>query len=312
MRASLAVVVLVVGCGVGNTSATSTNVEATTVRASSEAPEWLHLSLRYSPRHSLGKRRLDVVTTNDGPTEIVVTGIALRAEHFELYPLEVKTSRIQPGSTVAVKTDFGEVVDCRGRGPFSASVTMEFMVGASGPVQRFDVPVDPEPLDVIRTSDCNSQLVAEAADVAFGEAWTVEGASVDTDLVVGRDRSTETITVASVAGMILFGMDPVTPSAPSVAVLGPDEEEVRIPVRLTLARCDVHAVSQAPDGYSFRAWVAVGESEPILTTVLPHDRLQIQLESFVLECLEAERSADRLGARFLPRQERDHSRDLDL
>ncbi|MEX2250631.1 MAG: hypothetical protein WD895_01005, partial [Acidimicrobiia bacterium] len=112
MRASLAVVVLVVGCGVGNTSATSTNVEATTVRASSEAPEWLHLSLRYSPRHSLGKRRLDVVTTNDGPTEIVVTGIALRAEHFELYPLEVKTSRIQPGSTVAVKTDFGEVVDC--------------------------------------------------------------------------------------------------------------------------------------------------------------------------------------------------------
>jgi hypothetical protein len=291
-RASLAVVVLVVGCGVGDTSLTSASIETTTHRESSDAPAWLHLSLRYSPRHSLGKRRLDVVTTNDGPTEIVVTGIALRAEHFEGYPLEVKTSRIQAGSTVAVKTDFGEVVDCAAPGPLSASVTMELQLEPSGPVQRFDIPVDPEPLDVIRISDCNGRLIAESVDVAFADHWTVDGTSIDIDLVVDRDRSTETITVASVAGMILFGMDPVTPSAPSIAVLGPDEEEVRIPVRLTLARCDVHAVSQAPDGYSFRTWVAVGESEPILTTVLPHDRLQIQLESFVLECLEAELSAD--------------------
>jgi len=288
----LALVVLIAGCGVGDTSTTSTSIETTTttttVLAPADPPEWLHLSLRYSPRHSLGQRRLDVVTTNDAPTEIVVTGIALRTDHFEGLPLEVKTSLIGAGSTVAVKTDFGEVVDCAGEGPFSASVTIELIVGASDRVQRFDVPVDPEPLDVIRTSDCNSLILAEAADVAFGDDWTVDKASVDTELVVGRDRSTETLTIVSIRGMILFGIHPLTPSAEVVAVLGPDVDVVRIPIRLTLARCDVHAVSQAPDGYSFRVWVAVGEREPILTTVVADDRLQTQLESLVLECTAAE------------------------
>ena len=288
-RASLALLVLVAGCGVDDTSTTSTSIETTTtVSELADPTEWLHLTLRYSPRHSLGKRRLDVVTTNEGPTEIMVTAIALRTDHFEELPPEIKTSQIQAGSTVAVKTDFGQIADCSSPGPFAASVVIELVVGASGPVQQVEIPVDAAPLDVIRTSDCNSLLLAEAADVSFGEDWTVDGTSVNTELVVSRVQSIEALTVASVRGMILFGMDTLTPTAGVVAVLGPDDDVVRIPVRLTLARCDVHAVSQAPDGYSFRVWVAVGESEPILTTVVAHDQLQAQLESLVLECLDAQ------------------------
>jgi hypothetical protein len=279
----MAVVVLIVGCGPRTDSAPVTS-EANTTDAQA-SPEWLQLSLRYSARHSLGRRRLDVITVNNGSSDIVVTAIALRSEHFMELPAEAKTSRIMAGSRVAVKTDFGEVVDCGAPGSLSASVELTLVVGNAGEARQYLIPVDPKPLDDIRASDCNAQLITEAVAVAFGPDARVEGSSVVTELVVTRARSTEILTVAALRGMILFGMEPLAPTSGPVTVLGPEDEKATVPVRLTLARCDVHAVSQAPDGYSVRIWISVGGSEPILTTVFPHDRLQSQLESLVLECL---------------------------
>jgi hypothetical protein len=167
---------------------------------------------------------------------------------------------------------------------------MEMLIGESRTMQHFDIPVDPEPLDVIRTTDCNTRLVAEAASISFEEDWTVEDGSVLTELIVSRGESTEPIIVASVRGMILYGMEAMSPSGDVVAVLGPGQDKMTVPVRLTLARCDVHAVSQAPDGYSFRVWIGVGDSEPILTTVRPDDALQTGLEAIVLSCMDSELS----------------------
>jgi hypothetical protein len=288
---ALALLLSNAACGGGTTATTSTAPVTIASPASAEPPEWLTLSLRYSSRHSQGKRRLDVVTTNNGTKQIVITSIVLHAQHFTELPTEAKTSRILPGLTVAVKTDFGAVIDCAAPGPLDASVALTLLIGESQTEQSFDIPVEPAPLDVIRANDCNTALVAEAVDITFAEEWAVDDGAVLAELIVARDQSTEPITVASVRGMILYGLETPTPSEGSIGVIEPDEGELRIPVRLTLARCDVHAVSQAPDGYAFRVWVGVGDGEPILATVKPSGSLQDELERIVLDCMDAQNAA---------------------
>lgn len=283
--------VLVTACGSAlpnapeTTAARPSSSTAIPGRSADEPPEWLSLSARYSPRHSLGKRRLDIVTTNSGATEIVVSRIALRAEHFHDLSPENKETLIGPGATVDIKTDFGEVVNCGIAESLEASVLIEVTVGSGAPGQYL-VAVDPEPLDVIRASDCGAQIVRDTVGVSFEDVWTVDGMSVMTQLVLERNAGDETVTITALRGMILYGMHAVQPTGQPIAVLPPGIESLSVPVVMTLARCDTHAVSQAPDGYSFRVWVAVGDHDAQLVTVFPDSRLQEQLEDLVLTCLE--------------------------
>jgi len=246
-----------------------------------ETPSWLEMEVRYSPRHSLGKRRLDVLTTNNGPSEIAVTEIALQADQFELLPPEPKTSRIKAGTTVAIKTDFGELTSCTTGG--NAAVAVTLIVDAGEP-QSHLVQVDPEPLDGIRQVECSERMVREAVEVSFGDGWDVEGRTLSTELMITPGRKDIAITLEAVGGMILFALE-ASDSTEVPLALEAGSEAVAIPVEITLVRCDVHAISQAPDGYAFRAWFGIGDSEPFAISVLAGDSLLRQLELMVDECL---------------------------
>jgi hypothetical protein len=251
---------------------------------SAVAPDWLTFEVRYSPRHSVGRRRLDVLTTNGGIAEIVVTSIALRADHFEPLAAETKNSPIGPGATVAIKADFGPLAGCESGQRLGATVLMDVSINGADPVS-LQAPLDPEPLDRIRDVECNEVTVRQAVGVAFGEAWTREGSTVRAELVFTHQEGEEAVVVESVGGMILFGMQPRPEREPPLAILEPGPDPASLPVDLILIRCDVHAVSQAPDGYAFRVWIAVGGREPFAITVLASDSLQTQLEELVDECI---------------------------
>jgi hypothetical protein len=85
--------------------------------------------------------------------------------------------------------------------------------------------------------------------------------------------------------MILFGMQPRTEQEPPLAVVEPGADPLSVPVDLTLIRCDVHAVSQAPDGYAFRVWLALGDRDPFAVTILPSQPLESHLEELVDQCI---------------------------
>ena len=257
---------------------------ASTAPEPQDPPEWLTLEVRYSPRHSLGKRRLDVLTTNDGPAEIVVTAIALRSDHFRPLASEVKNSHIRPDATVAVKADFGPLEGCDSSQELGAFVLMDVSIDAADPI-ALRAPLDSEPLDRIRDVECSELAVRRAVGVAFSDVWATEGSTVRTHLVFTHLEGEEPVVVESVGGMILFGMQPHPDREPPLAILGPGADPLIVPVDLTLIRCDVHAVSQAPDGYAFRVWMAVGDRDPFAVTVLAPHSLQTQLEGLVDQCI---------------------------
>jgi hypothetical protein len=259
-------------------------VETTSVEETQAPPEWLSLEVRYSPRHSLGKRRLDVLTTNEGPAGIVVTSIALRTDHFQPLAPEVKNSSIRPGATVAVKADFGPLAGCEPGQQLEATVLMDVSIDAAHPIS-FRAPLDPEPLDRIREVECTEMAVRQAVGVAFGDGWTREGSTIRAELVLTHLEGEEEVVIEAVGGMILFGMQPRPEGNLLPAILEPDADPLSVPVDLVLIRCDVHAVSQAPDGYAFRVWIAVGGREPFALTVLAPPSLQNQLEELVDECI---------------------------
>jgi hypothetical protein len=266
------------------TQESAVEVASTTTNEPQSPPEWLALEVRYSPRHSLGKRRLDVLTTNHGPAEIVVTSIALRSDHFRPLASEVKNSHIRPDATVAVKADFGPLEGCDSSQELGAMVLMEMSIDAADPI-AIRVPLDPEPLDRIRDVECSELAVRRAVGVAFSDVWATEGSGVRTELVFTHLDGGEAVVVESVGGMILFGMQPDPDREPPLAILEPGADPIFVPVDLTLIRCDVHAVSQAPDGYAFRVWMAVGDRDPFAITVLPPQSLQTQLEGLVDQCI---------------------------
>ncbi|HEX5672320.1 MAG TPA: hypothetical protein VFY46_06310, partial [Acidimicrobiia bacterium] len=201
-----------------------------------DVPEWLSFEVRYSPRHSVGRRRLDVLTTNEGPTQIVVTSIALLADHFEPLSAETKHSLIGPGSTVAVKADFGPLAGCESGQQLDAMVLMGLSIDGADPIS-IQSPLDPEPLDRIREFECNEAAVRRAVAVTFGEQWTREGASIRAERVFTHVDGEEAVVVEAVGGMILFGMQPRPEREPPLAILEPDADPVRVPVDLILIRC---------------------------------------------------------------------------
>ena len=266
------------------TSDTSVGSTIATPVAPGDPPEWLSFEVRYSPRHSLGKRRLDVLTTNEGPAQIVVTSIALHADHFEPLAAETKNSPIGPGATVAIKADFGPLAGCETSQELDAMVLMVVSIDGADPFSVL-APLDAEPLDRIREVECNELAVRRAVGVTFGEEWIREGSTIHADLVFTHLEGEEAVVVEAVGGMILFGMQPRPGREPPLAILQPGADPLSVPVDLNLIRCDVHAVSQAPDGYAFRVWIAVGDREPISITILASQSLQTQLEELVDECI---------------------------
>jgi hypothetical protein len=283
----IAVIALICACQVAGDPVTRESAPgraSTTPEEPQDPPEWLTLEVRYSPRHSLGKRRLDVVTTNEGPTEILVTSIALRSDHFRPLAPEAKNSRIPPGATVAVKADFGPLEGCESSQELGAVVLMDMSIDGADPI-NFRVPLDPEPLNRIRDLECTELAVRRAVGVKFTDEWTTEGSTVRTNLVFTHLEGEDPVVVESVGGMILFGMQPRTEQKPPLAIVEPGADPLSVPVDLNLIRCDVHAVSQAPDGYAFRVWLALGDRDPFAITILPSQALQSQLEELVDQCI---------------------------
>ncbi len=271
-------------------AATTTTPPATTAGAPAapeEPPPWLTLSLDYSPRHSVGMRRLDVVTRHAGTEDLHVDEIALRAEHFEHLPPDAKASTIRAGSTVNVKAHFGPVANCDTAGPLAASVLVVARIGENPNPHTWATDVDPETLDEIHVSECRAKAVDEAVAIRFDDAWTEDGAAMLTSLILERRGGDDPVALESVQGLTLLAMEAVPVTAGTVAELDAGETVQSAPVRITVWRCDEHVVSQSPDGFTFRAVLRVGDGEPHEVVLRPEADMMERLVALVDACARA-------------------------
>jgi len=127
-------------------------------------------------------------------------------------------------------------------------------------------------LESLWRRSCNTAAVSAVADLRFGDRWRTVGrgtsASYVGSFVVDRTGSPDSeLAVEGIEGSILFDLAP----RGLPAVLGPGQDRLVLPVRLSPFRCDAHARGETTQAFLFRLDVAVDGAEPVRVTLTTDD-----------------------------------------
>lgn len=130
--------------------------------------------------------------------------------------------------------------------------------------------------------------IGEAVDIRFDRV-VAEGGGLEAVIALTRRSGHEEIRVEAVLGSVIFAMSPtVEPGAGVVGVLSPVQETMEVPVRMEVARCDAHAVSQSTKTYELSVWVALGVADAQAVPVPVEGELRDRLDTMLDECLGGE------------------------
>lgn len=136
------------------------------------------------------------------------------------------------------------------------------------------------------TSECATRRLDAAVTIAYGETWRrvdgVDGPVLRGSLVLTRppeSRGRETVRVAQVDGSVLFDLRLAGPRDERGLPAGQAEAAVPVVIREG-GRCDPHSGSQSTQTFLFRAFLRLGEGEPVSRLIKPSLALQQRLLAF--------------------------------
>lgn len=273
---ALSVVLTAVAAGACGSAGAPDPADAAAPRTDAAATEVVGLSaVAVYGRHAAVRGKVDVRVTNEGDREVSLVSYQVRHPLYEEVPPTERESRVAPGATVLRPVDFGEP-RCDVSDPTGAVVVVE--VKEADRVTPVALPLPDEGPGLARAHEiaCAAQAVADVAAPAFGERWTAAGDAVESTFSVRRpDGRSEAVSVTAVAGSILFSVEPARPWP---LTLSGDDTVAEVPVLLTVARCDPHALIESKTSFTFPVSVQVGDAEavPVKVTVGPDGREALQ------------------------------------
>lgn len=235
------------------------------------------------PRHLEGTRRVTVPVLFESDEPVTVTSIALRVPQFDPLAPETKDSLLHPRLKVALQVDLGPA-RC-GRVP-QGSPRVHLEAGLDdGRPEALVLPVPSWLLDDLHERECTLAALADAVGVRFGQFDEPAGTSLRTELVLERRDTSEEIVVEQMAGSVILGLAPRRDGTPP-GRLGADQGVARIPVEVTAARCDAHALSGSQKTFVFAVWVAVGDAPSVYVELRPRPELEAAMRATIEACID--------------------------
>jgi hypothetical protein len=214
-------------------------------------------------RRDVVLKRLEVTVENAGNQDVVVERIKLAIDGFEMPGSLRKDEPLLAGTAVNLPVPY-QGVQCPPGGPPKigpARVTMVVRRGDDPTSRTVQVRARDADglLDRIATRACAVEQVADAVDLRFDDTWRLEK-TVDGDVLHGflQAKLLEggPRTISQVAGAVMYGLRPDTPTPEPLASLSPDHPQARIPVVANVARCSGHAIGEIKQPYAFLVWVS--------------------------------------------------------
>lgn len=240
-------------------------------------------------RSDIEPRRIQVrVEQGDGPA-VPLRGIELEVPGFAATTRRDLDTASRPGAAVDLPVPLGAVrCPAPGQPPAEGGpVTVRLAVGERG--DPLDLVVrDPQDLATrLRETECREQAVRARVELAWGPTWTrrqtpgqgARGLALDGTLRVGPVAPGSRVELVRVDGTVLLQAT-ATGSLP--VSVGPGAA-VDVPVTMTPARCDAHAVGEAKRGYAFGVRVAVDSEEPVTVPLEPSAPVRSVLEGGLLD-----------------------------
>ena len=260
---SIALLLVVSGCGAteGDTNeAAPQRAPATTAATTTTPPpapaDASGLVAEVGESRLFGTRdQLRLGLTNDGGEPVAVATVQLDSPLFEVVAPNRRDTVLAPGQTVSIPLDRGGV-DCAGDEPDEAHV----VVVADGVSRRLTAALPSvTALARVHAAACDALATAAAVGVGFEDTWEPAGpASAAGHLLLEQRATGTTAELDDVRGSVVFSVTPPEGAASRQLLVVDDEEQTaRLPVVVTAARCDAHALIESKKTYVFIALIAL-------------------------------------------------------
>ena len=268
----LAVAALGAGACAGGTGSAPAAPAATTATATA-LPAGVDLAVEVQQyRRDTGVRQLEVTVTNDGAVPVLLATVDLRSPGLSARG-RTTDAALAPGRTVDLVTVFDRAV-CPAPGAPAGSagdvtVAIGLGVGGAAPVPvELALPGPAPVLDLVYARQCALQAQQAAYTLDWAGPWTQQvdahGPVLTSALRLRRGDGIGSVLVTGQASNIIAVVE--VPGAP--VGLAPGQDEVVVPVRLRVQRCDGHALTGSRT-YYVRFFVTAGSSAPLPVDTLP-------------------------------------------
>ena len=214
-------------------------------------------------RRDVVLQRVEVTVENRGDSDVMIERIRLTVPGFTIPGPLRKDEPLLAGTGVNLPVPY-DGVRCPAEGLpriGSPRVTMQVRQGDESASRTVRVKARDADglLDRIAARACAVERLSEAVDLRFDDEWRLEKTAkgdvlhgvLHAKLLEGGPR-----TISQVAGAVMYGLRPDTPTAEPLASLTPDQPEARIPVVAYTARCSGHAIGEIKQPYAFLVWVS--------------------------------------------------------
>jgi hypothetical protein len=230
--------------------------------------ESLGLSARASvDRAASSQGKVSVRFVNDGVQDVSAQRLQIRSPLFAVLPPINRETRLEAGGgSTLLFLEYGEPL-CEAAGDASDAV---IVLGVRTPEGTRDVAVplaDGEPgMTRAHRLACAAKAVTAQADLRLGPPWHIvdtDGTPVLRSVLEVRRKGDARLQVTQLLGNVLFTVR--TPTTQPVAVLAPQQSHAQVPVQITPARCDPHALAESKMRFTFSLFVRLGDAEEVFT-----------------------------------------------
>jgi hypothetical protein len=209
------------------------------------------------------RANLRVVNETDRPAQ--VTEIGLDSEGYGEY-VEDHDSTIQPGQTIDLRMTLPDPVCDASPTPAYGIVT----IGGTRVRERLDR-FGQDFVESLWRRRCNLLSVSTVADPAwhfdYDAVGTGRASYLRGSLEVTRQPGTTTpLRVVGMQGSVLFRLRQT-----ARPTLGPGDEQVTVPLRVSWGRCDEHAISESSQTFLWKLDISVDGQAPVRITTTVDD-----------------------------------------
>ena len=233
-------------------------------------------------RGNAATRLLQVTLRVRAPVEVTRARVELGG--FAPGPDNRVDARLPAGAVTDLPVRYG-AADCDARADAATARAM-LTLRAEGGEREIVVPLaDRGLVERLHAVECTERALAEQVRFTLdADAAPVRVAgrpALPVVLRLQRLRDGDRVVVQELGAHIVFTVRPGVAREPLLE-LGPDETSAELPLTLIPTRCDGHALAENKRAGLLGVYVALGEAEARLTTVVPDDATQARLRDFTV------------------------------
>jgi hypothetical protein len=235
------------------------------------------------------RRAFRLSVRNEGADDVVVETVQLSSPLFETVAPEDRDAPLDAGGRPTfIPLRFGEA-RCTGDGATADPGDAEVVAVIDG--EERHVPVEQRPADMladVQATECAAAGVLADVDLRLGDRWTPTGPrTVAGELTVAQRRSGVTAELVALDRNVIFAVDNAEDTGANAPWLAVDDDRPAgsVPITITAARCDPHALVEYKRTFILVALVAMGGAAPVRVDVHAEGGARAALEDLLTTCI---------------------------